>query len=375
MKSFVALATVLLQFGFAVASPVDAFAKPRPGFALLQFADDVEPVWYTLAEKYALEEKFVKFVDVTETWADRKERLAKVASLKANALLATFPVISQQETVNAVIANLSIENLQSYLATLTAFNNRHYRSTTGAQASNSIASTVQGLAGDREDINVTQFTHSSFTQKSVIATFAGADPTAPVVIFGAHLDSISGGTTARAPGADDDGSGSVTLIEAFRALVESGYAPSVPIHFHWYAGEEGGLLGSSAVAASYARAATPVRAQIQLDMTAYTPPNKTAAITFITDRTDSSLTTYLRSLVAEYNSIGSATSTCGYGCSDHASWTSNGYPSAFPFETTLGQDNPNIHSSADTINTPGFSWTHMLEFTKLVVAAAIELGA
>lgn len=56
---------------------------------------------------------------------------------------AQVPVISQQETVNAVIANLSIDNLQSYLATLTAFNNRHYRSTTGAQASNSIASTVQ----------------------------------------------------------------------------------------------------------------------------------------------------------------------------------------------------------------------------------------
>lgn len=58
MKSFAALAVL---FGLACAVPVAEFAH-KPGHALLQFADDEQPVWYTLAEKYALEEKFVKFV-------------------------------------------------------------------------------------------------------------------------------------------------------------------------------------------------------------------------------------------------------------------------------------------------------------------------
>ena len=81
---------------------------------------------------------------------------------------------------------------------------------------------------------------------------------------------------------------------------------------------------------------------------AYTPPNRTPAITFMTDFTNTSLTVYLRSLVAEYNAIGSATSQCGYGCSDHASWNSVGYSSAFPFEAAFSSYNPYIHSSSDT---------------------------
>lgn len=52
-----------------------------------------------------------------------------------------------------------------------------------------------------------------------------------------------------APGADDDCSGTVSILEAFRVLAESGFVPTNgPVEFHWYAAEEGGLLGSQAVA-------------------------------------------------------------------------------------------------------------------------------
>lgn len=51
------------------------------------------------------------------------------------------------------------------------------------------------------------------------------------------------------PGADDDCSGTVSILEAFRVLAESGFIPvNGPVEFHWYAAEEGGLLGSQAVA-------------------------------------------------------------------------------------------------------------------------------
>lgn len=110
-------------------------------------------------------------------------------------------------------------------------------------------------------------THSGFSQKSVIAKIAGSNPSAPVVIFGAHLDSTAGSTTARSPGADDNGSGSTTLIEAFRGIVANGFKPTVPLEFHWYAGEEGGLLGSQAIARSYASAGTSVAAMVNFDMT------------------------------------------------------------------------------------------------------------
>jgi bacterial leucyl aminopeptidase len=52
-----------------------------------------------------------------------------------------------------------------------------------------------------------------------------------------------------APGADDDCSGTVSILEAFRVLAHSGYIPQDgPVEFHWYAAEEAGLLGSQAIA-------------------------------------------------------------------------------------------------------------------------------
>ena len=76
-----------------------------------------------------------------------------------------------------------------------------------------------------------------------------------------------------APGADDDGSGTVTILEAFRVLLSSddvvaGNAPNT-IEFHWYSAEEGGLLGSQAIFSSYEKQGRVVKAMLQQDMTGY----------------------------------------------------------------------------------------------------------
>ena len=68
----------------------------------------------------------------------------------------------------------------------------------------------------------------------------------------------------RAPGADDDGSGTVTILEVFRALVTVGFRPPRPVEFHWYSAEEGGLLGSQAVAKVYEKRNVDVLAMIQV---------------------------------------------------------------------------------------------------------------
>lgn len=38
-------------------------------------------------------------------------------------------------------------------------------------------------------------------------------------------------------GADDDGSGSVTILESYRALLASDFRPVRPVEFHWYSAE------------------------------------------------------------------------------------------------------------------------------------------
>lgn len=69
-----------------------------------------------------------------------------------------------------------------------------------------------------------------------------------------------------APGADDDGSGTVTILEAYRALLAAEYLPETPVEFHWYSAEEGGLLGSQAIAQRYAEEGKQVKAMVQMDM-------------------------------------------------------------------------------------------------------------
>lgn len=40
-------------------------------------------------------------------------------------------------------------------------------------------------------------------------------------------------------GADDDGSGSVTILESYRALIAANFRPIRPVEFHWYSAEVG----------------------------------------------------------------------------------------------------------------------------------------
>lgn len=102
-----------------------------------------------------------------------------------------------------------------------------------------------------------------------IARFEGTDESLAnqPAIVGAHQDSVNGWNPlwGRSPGADDDGSGTVTTLEVFRSLVGTGFRPTRPVEFHWYSAEEAGLLGSQDVAESYEKKGVEVIAMIQVN--------------------------------------------------------------------------------------------------------------
>jgi hypothetical protein len=89
------------------------------------------------------------------------------------------------------------------------------------------------------------------TAYNVVAVVRGSDPAlnATYVAYGAHYDHIGVVTPVRgdsiANGADDDGSGSVSLLAIARALQEAPVKPKRSTLFVWHVGEEQGLLGSS----------------------------------------------------------------------------------------------------------------------------------
>lgn len=92
-----------------------------------------------------------------------------------------------------------------------------------------------------------------------------------------------------------------------------------------------------------------------------------------TDNVSPFATEFLRVLASEYCGIESVDTLCGYGCSDHVSWTKLGYASAFVFESSFKDHSPYIHTSDDSIK--HISFEHISEFVKLVLGWAVELSA
>ncbi|KAI0753241.1 Zn-dependent exopeptidase [Daedaleopsis nitida] len=342
------------------------------GYRLLDLEEGAVPVWKTEDEKLGLMRAETHFFDVTEVY-EPEETLIKPVKLAAKA---SFPAPSHSSAITPLLSQLSISNMQTSLTTLTAFNNRYYQSSTGKQASQWIFDKVSNITASRSDITVSQFAHS-WQQFSVIVSFAGKS-SGPITIVGAHEDSINlnNPTNGRAPGADDDGSGTVNLIEILRVLVDAGYTPSTSLELHWYSGEEGGLLGSQAIAKDYKSKGKTVKAFLELDMTAFFAPGTKEVIALEADYIDSGVNAFLKQLVDTYSNLEWAMDDpCGYACSDHASWNKQGYPTGMLYEAITGDDNQKIHGTGDTTSVSGFSWSHSLEFAKVAFAFAYELSA
>jgi len=229
-------------------------------------------------------------------------------------------------------------------------------------------------ASGATNVTAKAFAHT-WTQSSVIATIPGKS--AKTIIIGAHQDSVNqqNPSSGKAPGADDDGSGSMTILEAFRViltdpLVATGQAPNT-LEFHWYSAEEGGLLGSQAIFTSYKNAGRDVKAMLQQDMTGFVKAGTTAAVGVITDYVDASLTTFITKVITAYCDIPYVSTKCGYACSDHASASKAGYPSAFVIESAFADTNQQIHTSSDTIDKVDFN--HALQHAKMTLGLAYEL--
>jgi len=104
------------------------------------------------------------------------------------------------------------------------------------------------------------------------------------------------------------------VLEVFRVLNENNFRPVRTIEFHAYAGEEGGLLGSQAIARDYQLKGVKVFGMLQLDMTGYTPPGKTPVVGLMFDFVNLTLTNFVASLIDTYADIGWVETKCGYGC-------------------------------------------------------------
>jgi leucyl aminopeptidase len=284
--------------------------------------------------------------------------------------------ITQLDDVSKAITQVDELNIKSSIQTLSQYRNRFYQAQTGLQSQQWVHNTWADLGSETEGFSVSLFEHSSWLQPSVIATWEGSEAPDEIIVIGGHGDSISGyfdRANSRAPGADDNASGIAAITETIRSLIASGYQPKKTLKFMSYAAEEVGLKGSNEIANLFQREKKTVVAVMQLDMTNHTTtPNQ---IAFIRDNTNDQLSEFTKDLVSTYlPELSVIDETCGYACSDHASWTQAGYRSVFPFEAATKAMNGKIHTPEDLISYSNNSAHHASHFARLATAFMIEIA-
>jgi hypothetical protein len=197
-------------------------------------------------------------------------------------------------------------------------------------------------------------------QYNTVAEIKGSDKPDEVVILGAHLDSWDLGT-----GVTDNGTGSMVVLEAARAIAQSGVKPKRTIRFILFSGEEEGLLGSTAYAAQHAAEADKVQAVLVLD-------NGTGMITGQALQGRKEFEQLWIDLLAPVTSLGAKTvRDANKGGTDHLSFLPYGVP-GFNFDQETRGYNHTHHSQVDTYDHAVAS--DLIQASAVMAVTALELA-
>jgi len=276
---------------------------------------------------------------------------------------------TQQGVIKPINEKITTESIKAYLEKLCSHPHRMSRRQGSELSIEWIVSTVNaivsGLPSERKGkFKVEKVPVPGYVANSVIVTFEGSNKD-DHVIFGAHADDV-GHPNA---GADDNGSGTVSVLEAFKVIATSTYNPKRSILFMFYSAEESGLIGSRLIATRFKNQGKKVYAVLNHDMVGYNRPNSPLEMYLILPSTNSQLNAFVSKLVKEYSGIPLKDYNRSYG-SDHISWHNQGYPASGIKEFYFS---PQYHQSTDK---PGvINYNLIKEFTKAGVAFVIETSS
>ena len=131
-------------------------------------------------------------------------------------------------------------------------------------------------------VSTQEFPVRGALSENVICTKPGEGPSdRGTVVVGAHLDSTSQTPTTLAPGANDNGSGAMAVLEMMRASAAAKFRETV--QFVAFGGEEQGLYGSQYFVTEAGRQGQKIKSALVMDMISYS--NRYYGVTLECDRT------------------------------------------------------------------------------------------
>ncbi len=202
--------------------------------------------------------------------------------------------IDRNETVAAMLDEISADSLKSYIQKMVSFGTRHTLSsqTNPKRGIGAARNYVLGKFKECEKnaagrlssfIDTTTITadgrrvNRNIVLGNVMAILQGTDPADKrVFIISGHLDSRNSNimdSTGEAPGANDDASGVAAVIEAARVMSKNHFAATVI--FVAVSGEEQGLLGSAFLANKAKKENLEIGAMLNNDIVGSNNSNET----------------------------------------------------------------------------------------------------
>ncbi|HLZ12873.1 MAG TPA: M20/M25/M40 family metallo-hydrolase [Candidatus Acidoferrum sp.] len=198
---------------------------------------------------------------------------------------------------------------------------------------------------------------------NTVAEIPGTENPDEVVILGAHLDSWDLGT-----GATDNGTGSMAVLEAARALIKSGVKPKRTIRFILFTGEEQGLNGSK----EYVKQHKSELAKISAVLVHDTGTGKTLTIGMMGNYPARETLSYVLNPLARAKEVGLSEPTLReMGGTDHVPFDAEGVPAFWCVQDPVDYDRTH-HSQADTIER--VRWDDLAEGAQVLAVFAFNVA-
>jgi len=198
---------------------------------------------------------------------------------------------------------------------------------------------------------------------NTVAEIPGTEKPDEVVIIGAHLDSWDLGT-----GATDNGTGSMAVLEAARALMKSGVKPKRTIRFILFTGEEQGLNGSRQYVKQHKDELNKISAVLVHD----TGTGKVLTIGMMGNYQARETMGYVLNPLARAKEVGLSEPTLReMGGTDHVPFDLEGVPGFWCVQDPVDYDKTH-HSQADTLDR--VRWDDLDEGAQVLAAFAYNVA-
>lgn len=221
------------------------------------------------------------------------------------------------------------------------------------------------------------FTQGSYHIENLVGRITGSDPNTLYAASG-HIDSINGDDTnnkaKQAPGADDNGTGTVAAMEAGRVMVPFKHCMKTSIDFIGFNYEESDEEWGSRYYVDHLAGKTH-KGLFNMDMVGWAPKSECVHNFYEKKGTtrDKPLVDRMTAVNTKYG-INLNMKAASFDDSDHDVDSSNFWdtnlPSVYSYE--CDEDYPGYHSTTDVYSNVTFS--QVTKITKVVVAALAELS-